>query len=625
MSEYPELDRILSRYFDGSITADELAALEVRLLADDQFAEQVSRWCLLHRQVSELLTETKLHALMDHFVKGSPTLPKDALLQLASKSTRKSNLGRTDVPFDDRQYRVRGFPLRRLLAWGVAAASVFAVAAWALYFRSSPDSIRARSTLVENIIESQDPKQTIDAPPQFVATLTQVEDCVWEAGTPAHYHGQQLIKGDQIALASGMAKVTFHCGAEVVLQGPCDFIVQSQMVGFLKSGRLTADVPRRAFTFAILSSNVDFVDLGTSFGLNIGENGRTALHVFEGEVLCSKTNDDADSRNEIFHVTADNAVEFDTRGSQPADIAMDRVQFSRLIALRRPTGGGHARVIPDQLALWLAADVAVTADDQQRVVSWQDIVYGGNVSAEDAMQADERSRPLIVADAIGGRPAVRFNGSSNYLLTTPLETTDNQTVLFVCQFSPHAFDPDRRWGGQILNYDGPDRLPEDITSDPDLAERTRYLSNTLVPGVLQIGEPLLENQFQPTLLTGQVFSGFVGSATVEAGRVDANPIGANQPVVVAYRYDYDGGKASLWINGRSFGESRAFAPQAVTSRKIIGRHAWKQLYFHGDLAEMLIYNKALSPRELADTTAYLAEKYSIALEPLPVAPPEVTK
>ena len=40
-----------------------------------------------------------------------------------------------------------------------------------------------------------------------------------------------------------------------------------------------------------------------------------------------------------------------------------------------------------------------------------------------------------------------------------------------------------------------------------------------------------------------------------------------------------------------------------------------QNYFHGDLAEMLIYNKALSPQELVETTAYLAEKYSIKLEP----------
>jgi concanavalin A-like lectin/glucanase superfamily protein len=250
------------------------------------------------------------------------------------------------------------------------------------------------------------------------------------------------------------------------------------------------------------------------------------------------------------------------------------------------------------LALWLAADVAVATDEKQRVIAWPDILYGDNRSAEDAIQDNPEARPLLVADAVHGHPAIRFDGKADYLLTTPFETTDDQTVMFVCQFSQSAYDPARVWGGQIINYDGPP---------------SRYLSNTLEPGVLQIGEPLLATEFKPTLLTGQVFAGFVGSATVEAGRIDADQVGADVPVVVAYRYDYTGGKSELFINGRSYGQARAFAPQGITSRKIIGRHSWMQLFYHGDLAEMLIYNKALSAQELADATAYLAGKYAIEL------------
>jgi hypothetical protein len=126
----------------------------------------------------------------------------------------------------------------------------------------------------------------------------------------------------------------------------------------------------------------------------------------------------------------------------------------------------------------------------------------------------------------------------------------------------------------------------------------------------------LEEEFRPTLLTGQVFAGFIGSAVVESGRVDAEQVGANTPVVVAFVYDFESehGRAFLAINGRTFGEARAFAPQNITSRKIIGRHAWMQNYFHGDLAELLIFNKALSTDELARTTAYLANKYGISLD-----------
>lgn len=605
MSEFSELDRLLSRYFDGSITAQELVALESRLLADEKFAEEASRWCLLHRQVSELLTETKLHALMDHFVKGSPAVPKDAVLHLASNGPR--NGGSTP-----RKLAGVWMSARRLITWTALAATLCALVAAGFHFRAPRTSevTPAPNTVAGD--ETTKPMVDAETAQKFVATLTQVDDCVWEPGAAELHHGQQLVKGDQIALRSGMVKVTFDCGAEVVLEGPCDFWLHSPMIGYLVRGKITANVPRRAFSFAILSPQVDFVDLGTSFGVNAGANGRTELHVFTGEVLCSRRNEDPAQRSDVVHVQANKAMEFGLRSEDPSHIAMDEQQFARLIALRRAAQVKSGHLVEDRLALWLAADVAVTTDADQRVVAWQDIVYGDNTSAEDAVQRDEKARPKLVANALNGQPAIRFDGESNYLLTTPLETTDDQTVVFVCQFSPNALGKDRRWGGQIINYDGPP---------------SRYLSNTLEPGVLQIGEPLLENEFKPTMLTGQVFAGFIGSATVEAGRVDGTPVGADQPVIVSFTYDYEyeNGRAALAINGRTCGEAKAFAPQGITSRKIIGRHAWMQNYFHGDLAELLIYNKALSPQELADTTAYLAEKYAIALEPKWDAAREVTQ
>jgi hypothetical protein len=421
-------------------------------------------------------------------------------------------------------------------------------------------------------------------------------DAAWQANVKQLNHGDQLVVGDRIALQSGLIKVTYDCGAEVVLEGPCEFIVEGKMVGVLRSGKITADVPRRAFAFAILAPGVDFVDLGTSFGLNVSEGGGAEIHVFDGEVLCNQTGEAADG---LIHVTADNAKGFTADGEGPTDIVIDKKQFSEHIQLRKGDGVEPQEWTGEQLALWLAADASVSTDQQNRVIAWRDIVYDDNRSAEDAIQAEENARPALVKDALNGRPAVRFDGNSDFLLTTPLQTTDDQTVLFVCQFGPSAFNEERRWGGQIINYDGPP---------------SRYLSDTLEPGVLQIGEPLLEQQFQPSLLTGQVFAGFVGSTTVEAGRIDSAAVGPEKPVIVTYVYDYAHGRAELQINGRSYGAARAFAPQAITSRKIIGRHAWMQNFFHGDLAELMIYNKALAPRELDDVTSYLAAKYAISLE-----------
>ena len=132
--------------------------------------------------------------------------------------------------------------------------------------------------------------------------------------------------------------------------------------------------------------------------------------------------------------------------------------------------------------------------------------------------------------------------------------------------------------------------------------------------MLQIGEPLLEQHFKPTLVTAKVFAGFIGSATVESGRVDADEVGIDTPVIVCYHYDLSNTHATLTVNGKTFSEVRAFAPQAITSRKIIGRHAWMQNFFHGDLAELLIFNKALSAAEVDQTTQYLADKYAVKVE-----------
>jgi hypothetical protein len=588
MTQPTEFDPLISRYLDGSISAQELADLESRILTDSQFAIEFSRGCLLHRHISELLTENSLHKILDHFATGAP-VPKAMLEHLsAAGQSAASHTAAEQISKRNQQHFADWARPRYLILAGALAIALGLIA----FVATSPPATKQLSN-------TDDFSARVDTAP-FIATVTQVVDVIWPPTATVLRTGDVLSKGRHVSLRSGLVKVTFECGAEVVVQGPCDFELQSSMVGFLHSGRITADVPRRAFSFAIHSPKVDFVDLGTTFGVSVGSTGDTELHVFEGEVLCSSSKQETDEPKELIHVTASRALEFGANGGAPSNIAMDRAQFSRLIDLRQRASGPSPRPNPDRLALWLTADRGVVTDAQKRVVLWQDILYGENRSAEDATQNDEQARPTLVSGAINSHPAVRFNGKTDFLLTTPLETTDDQTVLFVCQFSQSAYDKDRQWGGQILNYDGPP---------------SRYLSNTLEPGVLQIGEPLLAEQFKPTLLTGQVFAGFAGSIPVESGRVDSVQIGANTPVVVTYVYDYKNGKASISINGRSYGETRAFAPQGITSRKIIGRHAWKQLFFHGDLSEMLIYNCAMPPKDLAQSVSYLAEKYGIAIQP----------
>ena len=93
MSDYSEFDVLLSRYLDGTLSTNELAQLEEKLVGDDAFAEHFSRWCLAHRQIVELLTETKLHDLMDQFVQGSPGLPKGRISTIGHRSDNGESAG----------------------------------------------------------------------------------------------------------------------------------------------------------------------------------------------------------------------------------------------------------------------------------------------------------------------------------------------------------------------------------------------------------------------------------------------------------------------------------------------------------------------------------------------------
>jgi hypothetical protein len=576
MNDVEIFDKLLQQYFEGLATPDEIAQLESMLLADDALVQRASEQALLHRQVFELFAEEHLHELMDKFAVGSKAVP-NAMRQVMTASA----VGEHPTPISPTRSKNHHWQIIGLCT--ALAASVLAVLLWQEPPTTNPEFAAA-------------PTESA-ASEAAAATVTQLSAPTWKPGEREYHFGDALPNGSRICLDAGMAKLTFECGAEVMLEGPCDFIVRDEMVGILNKGKIAANVPRRAFAFAILSPGVDFVDLGTSFGVSVDDSGKSELHVFEGEVLYSPTDPEERERHQSVHVTANNAVGFQANGA-PTDIAMNSEQFSPLLALRKATPKFDAPLSGANLALWLTADAGVSTDPEHRVLSWQDIVSDDNRTAEDATQPKSEARPELIPNAIGGHAAVRFDGNADFLTTTPLETTDDQTVLLVCQFSQGAFAKGRQWGGQILNYDGPP---------------SREASNTFAPGILQIGEPLLETDFKPTLITGQVFAGFIGSAVVESGRVDGREIGADHPVIIAYHYDYTHGKAQLAINGQVMGESRAFAPQALASRKIIGRHAWKELFFCGDVAEILIYNKALAADELDEATTFLADKYGIAL------------
>ena len=69
-----------------------------------------------------------------------------------------------------------------------------------------------------------DPKAT------YIAQLTRVVDCTWGEEQKIA-QGNHLKPGQEVDLLSGLAEITFHSGAQVILEGPAKFKVVSRTSG----------------------------------------------------------------------------------------------------------------------------------------------------------------------------------------------------------------------------------------------------------------------------------------------------------------------------------------------------------------------------------------------------------
>jgi len=224
---------------------------------------------------------------------------------------------------------------------------------------------------------------------------------------------------------------------------------------------------------------------------------------------------------------------------------------------------------------------------------------GSNRISNDAFQPEPKARPEYILNGLLGRPAIRFDGASSYLTTTPISTTNDQTIVVVFQHTPPAVGTERA-AGQIVNYNGPP---------------SRYLPDVRSPGVLQLGEKIDSLNGPVASIAGKAFVGRDSrGADISAGIVVSKSLGYS-PRVVAYVYNNSSNKTFLYVDGKIVAEASAPTSVAVTSRKVIGKHGiFDQWYFHGDLSELVIFNSALRTAEVKELSRQLMKHYTISAE-----------
>lgn len=582
---------------DGDITPEDLQQLEAWLVADEAHADEFMEWVTLQSLTAEVLKGEYLQQVMqagDSFPRLMTSLAEPSTLPVVSQPERpqfNSLLGK-----------------RVAVAAAVLLCAFVARSFWqgTLSRPGGKNGVGVSPSMVANRLDDeQGTGSNLQARESaIVATLTRLDDCVWKNPMYPLKCGEQLNGGSRIEITSGVARVTFESGATATLQGPCDFVIDNAMHGTILRGRVAVNAPRRAYGFRIRSPNSEVIDLGTEFGVSVDDGGQSEVHVFSGEVLSRPLREGEEKPGELIRLKANHGLKFASQEEHPSKIASDASLFPA--DSPKPLIAASGEVLPTgkHLALWLAADKSAMTNKDKKVFAWSDIIHGDNVSGEDALQSEVTAQPVLAPHGINGKPAVRFNGSSNYLVTTPLETTDDQTIFIVCKFTKGALREGRKRGGQLLNYNGPPH---------------RLVSSTYEPGVLQIGEPIVEG-FAPTRLGGKLFAGRIDDRDVSEAEMYSSALGVGRPVVLAYRYDLTNNLATLWVNGELIEEKAATRPCGVTSRKVIGRHGFMKFFFAGSIGELLIYNSALQQTELSQVTNYLVQKYDLPSQATPGAP-----
>jgi len=122
-----------------------------------------------------------------------------------------------------------------------------------------------------------------------VAVLASTLDVQWDPEQTPLVRGAALPPG-RIRLAKGVAGIEFYSGVRLTLEGPVDIELKKIDEAVCYSGKLRVQVPAVATNFRVLTPNLDVLDLGTEFGMDVSRDHRTEVHVFEGKVEWSNRN-----------------------------------------------------------------------------------------------------------------------------------------------------------------------------------------------------------------------------------------------------------------------------------------------------------------------------------------------
>lgn len=232
----------------------------------------------------------------------------------------------------------------------------------------------------------------------------------------------------------------------------------------------------------------------------------------------------------------------------------------------RVPGGRPVHMPSESLVLHLSAGIGVSVDGEGRIESWRD-QSGHN---HGALQSQPQHRPLLVRNGIHDQPVLRFDGQRRFLQLTGQVVSSQAFTLFAVVTDQSTTDGHREifsnWNGNagnsgsslFLGMTGRDsvRLSDDLS-----------------------GSGHVVNREQPFILSG--VSGPGGASVFQNGQLLAT-------------------------------RGQRISPRNLKTGYVIGQQGnIDGEFWHGDLAEILVFDRELSDSERRDVAVILGQRYGI--------------
>ncbi len=216
------------------------------------------------------------------------------------------------------------------------------------------------------------------------------------------------------------------------------------------------------------------------------------------------------------------------------------------------------------LILHLDADAIEDLDDGDPVETWQDLSSQGN----HATQATPAYRPTYRANILNGRPVVRFDGSGTFMLVPPMLDPAQHNWSFFAVVTPAATVDQDIWQ-QLDGTTGPGRVNVSIRTVAAATQYSSFLGGSQRPsgiGVVSTRSNLVTQTWDGTTLA------WWGDGTVGSTHTPTA-----EPANGGYHIGVNKGITGNWL--------------------------------HGDIAEILIYDRALTNEEREQVEQYLGVKW----------------